>query len=245
MSSATRSLSRCCCAVLAASCLCAEQNYADAATTAVSIQNLDTTVKLDPRKTWQAELDLENRTQGIPGTWGPFAAEQQQRATIWLHYAPTASLRLSAGYASISRNEIPQVEARGYHENRYSVRARLTQGTQRIERYEELWLQIRAFPDSSGTPLTFPGVRLRYGQQYTVGGGTAHSIDAYGEVLFQFAPASYTAARFSHVRLNATYLFPVDSDTSFEAGMRIQEALQPSGTYNFTYGPVFSFDYRP
>lgn len=236
-----------CLALLAAvSYFCSERDYADAAaTTAVSIQDLDTTVKLDPRKTWQAEVDFENRTQGIPGTWGPFAAEQQQRATIWLHYAASSSLRLSAGYSSVSREEIPQVKARGYHENRYYLRARLTQGTERIKSYEELWLQLRAFPGSNGMPLTFPEVRLRYGQQYTVGTGADHSIEAYAEALFQFAPASYTTARFSHVRLNAVYMFPVDPNTSFEIGMRLQDALQSSGSHNFTYGPLFSFDYHP
>lgn len=217
---------------------------AQARTTPVSIQELDTTLTRNPRNVLQTELDLENRTQGVPGTFGPFAVEQQQRETFWLHYESRSMFRVSVGCALIQRFEIAQVGARSSSESRYYVRTRLTQPAEWGKHYEEFWVQLRVFADSSGAPLTFPVVRLRYGQQFRL--GAMHSIETYEEVAFKFAPASYSAARFDHVRLNAMYSLPIASGMSLQAGVRFQDAVRPSGgTYNLSYGPVFVVNYRP
>ncbi len=215
-------------------------------TTPVSVQELDTNVTLDSRRVWEAELDLENRTQGIPGVFGPFAVLQQQRETIWLHHAQTKALRWSIGYAAILREAIPQVGARSYFENRYYARVRMTQPNGADAHYEEIWLQVRDFPDNSGAPLLFPGIRLRYGQQYRLGRGADHSLEAYEELSFKFAPASFSTTAVDHLRFNIVYSFPIEPGMALQAGVRLQDAAGSSrGTYNFSYGPVFVLKYRP
>lgn len=133
----------------------------------------------------------------------------------------------------------------GYHENRYYLRTRLTQSAAWGKHYEELWLQIRSLPGSGGTRSIQPGLRARYGQEYRLGSSRDHSVQAYEELLFNLAPASYGASRLGHLRLSALYAFPLQSKTFMQTGIRLQETLNRGGAPSFSYGPVFVLNYAP